>query len=231
MTAAGPVHRALLPRRGDRIRRRPPAVPRAVLRLRNFVTIWHELHPDDARGRRDRQAAPRRAGRARLARAAAARSAVRRAARRRVRLARRRSRLVLGDRLLRWTPAGYEAGISPASRKRCRADAAVARRGAPGRLAGSGAAAAPVGGSPDDRLKPVAVTPPARCALTSEPGCARDSPRHYETRWSCCRRSSCSRSAERSPAPPGGAQTTPPSPAPRAAAGCRGCRGRIAPPS
>ena len=104
-------------------------------------------------------------------------------------------------------PRATRRRISPAPRQRCRADAAVTRRRAPGRLAGSGAAAAPVGGSPGDRLKPVAVTPPARCALTSEPGCARDSPRHCEMRWSCCRRSSCSRSAERSPAPPGGAQT------------------------
>ena len=61
--AAGEVHRALLPRRGDRVRRRPPSV--RALPPRGLPGSCHSGASSirgRARGRRDRRAAARRAG-------------------------------------------------------------------------------------------------------------------------------------------------------------------------
>ena len=60
--AAGPLHRALLPRRGDRLRRRPSALRALPPRgLRPLRALWRELAPGRPRRRRDRRAAARRA--------------------------------------------------------------------------------------------------------------------------------------------------------------------------
>ena len=63
-SAARPLHRALLPRRGDRVRRRPPAVralpPRGLQPLRSALA---RASPGPRRSRRDRRAAPRGAAR------------------------------------------------------------------------------------------------------------------------------------------------------------------------
>ena len=113
--AAGPVHGAVLPRRGDRLRRRPPALralpQRRLPELRD--TLARASPRRRPRGGRDRQrgSTPSASSRARAAQ-------------------RRHAapfdtlpdgafvwhddapRLVLGDRLLRWTPAGYEAPVT-----------------------------------------------------------------------------------------------------------------------
>ena len=85
--AARPVHGAVLPGRGDRVRRRPP--PLRPLPQRGLPGLRGHLARASSRrrtrGERDRRAAARRAGRAGLARPAAPRGTVRRAAGRRVR--------------------------------------------------------------------------------------------------------------------------------------------------
>ena len=99
--ATGPVHRALLPRRGDGVRRRPPAV--RALPARGLRPLRRARR---RAGRRDRRAPPRGAAR-RIAAAPAARARLRELPDGAFVLDQDEPWLVLGDELRRWTPSGY----------------------------------------------------------------------------------------------------------------------------
>src|SRR4051794_28679668 len=137
--AAGQVHGALLPRRGDGVRRRSPPV-RALppSRLQPLPHAHRRI-----RRRRDRRATARRAPR--RARSAPARRSARRPARRRVRPARRRA-VARACRRARPLDAGRLHGARRATRQRSAGHSTDARRGAALRLAGARAPPPPLCG-------------------------------------------------------------------------------------
>ena len=143
--AAGPLHGALLPRRGDGVRRRSPPVralpPRGLRPLRRDLA---RARPRADERRRDRRAAPRRAARRRREQRQHDGGA-RRAAGRRVRPARRRAvARARATSCSRWTPAGYAERTPRPARSAGDADhAAVARRRAARGLGARRAAPAP----------------------------------------------------------------------------------------
>src|SRR5512134_1944725 len=106
---AGTVHRALLPRRGDRLRRRAPAVralpPRGLRPLRRRL---ERAASRRVRGGRDRRPAARRAGRPGDAAPPPARGTAARPPGRRV-----RSRGRGAATRARWKPPGVDAGRLP----------------------------------------------------------------------------------------------------------------------
>ena len=106
--AAGEVHRALLPRRGDGVRRRPSAV-RALppRRLRPARRALARAPSRPGRRRRDRRAAARRAARPATRGRRLHDVDARRSPRWRVRPAGRRAVAGARRRAPRWTPAGY----------------------------------------------------------------------------------------------------------------------------
>ncbi len=108
--AARSLHRAVLSRRGDRVRRRPSTVralpPRGLRALRRGLACAASW--PDRSGRRRRAASPRTRCR-RHERPAPSRGLARRAPRRCVRPVGRPAHLVLGSSLLTWSAAGYVA--------------------------------------------------------------------------------------------------------------------------
>ena len=122
--AAGPLHRAVLPRRGDRVRRRAPPVravpPRRLRPLpgadRRAAAPTRSTCACTPSGVDGRAAPPRARGGADLPDGAF------------VLRDDGAPWLVRGDALLRWTPAGYAERRRAAARRRRAADAADARR-------------------------------------------------------------------------------------------------------
>ena len=119
--AAGPIHRAVLPGRGDRVRRRPStvrALPARGLRARS-CEIWRAIHPGQAGADAIDAQLHARARRPGHARPATSRGADGRSAGRRVRAPRRHAVSRDADaQLLRWTPSGYRGAVARPARRR-----------------------------------------------------------------------------------------------------------------
>ena len=110
---ARPLHRALLPRRGDRVRRRAPAVRALPPRgLRPLLRVWRDLHPARSARTRSTPGSTPSAWIPRTRGAAPPRGPARRAPGRRVRPARRRA---LARPSAPRSAAGRPPGYGPAT--------------------------------------------------------------------------------------------------------------------